>query len=112
MHCSEYVLLGRLAHGILLIIRQENHIFPCITKIAIQVRRHVLDVVDAPSQLTLLTKVVDTDQQSFSSSSTIGVLKVISLGRAMTESLLALRRGRWCLVVSLDVGIRVDGRET
>ena len=49
MHRTKDIRLGRLTHWILLIIRQNNHIFPRIAKIPIQVCRHVFDVVDTPS---------------------------------------------------------------
>ena len=108
MHCSQQVLLGRLAHGILLVVCQDYHILSCISEIAVQVCRHILDIIDAPSQLTLLSKVIDPNQQSFSSPCAVRVLKVISLGCAGAEALLALGRRRWGVVISLDVGILID----
>lgn len=71
MHRSQYVLFRRLAHRILLIIRQDNHVLSGVSEVAIEVCRHVLHVVDAASQLPPLTKVVDTDQQSLPSAITL-----------------------------------------
>jgi len=108
MHCSEYILFVRLTHRILLVVRQENHVFSRVSKITIQVCRHILYIINAPSQLTPLTKVVDTDKQGFPSSCAVRVLEIVSLRGAGTEPLLALGR-RWrSVMVPLVVGIRVD----
>ena len=49
VHCAEYVGLCRLAHGILLIVRQDDHIFSRVVKVLIEICRHVFHVVDASS---------------------------------------------------------------
>ena len=85
MHRSQYVLLCRLAHGILLIIGQDDHVLSRIAEIAVEVSRHVLHVVDASSQLSSLPEVIDTNQQSLPSSGTIGVLVIVSLRCAIAE---------------------------
>ena len=110
MHSTQYILLGRLAHRILLIIRQEDHVLPCVSKVTIEVCRHVFDIINASSQLPFLTEVVDTDQQCLSSAGTVRVLEIVPLGRALAKAVLALRRWGWGLLVTLDVGIRVHGR--
>ena len=61
MHCSQYILLCRLAHRILLIIGQDDHVLSRIAEIAIEVGRHVLHIVDASSQLSSLPEVIDAD---------------------------------------------------
>lgn len=85
MHRSQYVLLCRLAHGILLIIRQDDHVFSRIAEVTVEVGRHVLHVVDASSQLSPLPEVIDANQQSLPSSGTIGVLVTVSLRCATAE---------------------------
>lgn len=62
MHGSQDILLGRLAHGILRIVRKRDHVLPLVAKVTIQIRRHVLDVVDAAAELASLSEVVDTDE--------------------------------------------------
>lgn len=105
MHRSKYVLLCRLAHGILLIIGQDDHVLTRIAEIAIEVGRHVLHIVDASSQLPPLTEVIDTNQQSLPSSGTIGVLEVVSLRCAIAEPLHALRGWRRRIGITMDIGI-------
>lgn len=47
MHRPQNILLRRLAHRVLQIVRQDYHVLALIPKVLKQVRRHVLDVVDA-----------------------------------------------------------------
>ena len=49
VHGTQYVLFRRLAHGILLVIRKDDHILPRVAKVAVQVCRHILDVIDTTS---------------------------------------------------------------
>ncbi len=49
VHCSKDVLFRRLAHGVLLVVCQDDHVFARVAEIAIEVCRHVLDIVYAPS---------------------------------------------------------------
>ena len=105
MHRSQYVLLCRLAHGILLIIGQDDHVLSCIAEIAIKVGRHVLHIVDASSQLSSLSEVIDANQQSLPSSGTIGVLEIVSLRSAVAEPLHALRGWRRRVGIPVDIGI-------
>lgn len=67
MHGTKDVRLGRLAHRVLLIVGQNDHIFTLVPKEAIEVVGHVFHVVDAPSQLTSLAEIVDTYEQSLPS---------------------------------------------
>lgn len=62
MHGSEKILFCRLAHGILLVISEDNHILPLIPKTVDEICRHVLHIVDTTTQLTALTEVVDANQ--------------------------------------------------
>lgn len=105
MHCSEDVLLCRLAHGILLVVCQEHHVFSRIPKVSIQICGHILDVVYAPSELTLLTKVIDANQQCFSPTCAERVLEIVPLRCAVSESLLPLG-WRWgSVVIALNIGV-------
>jgi len=67
MHRTYNVRFRRLAHGILLVIRQKHHVFPRISEVSIEIRRHVLDIIYAAPQLTFLAEVVDSDQKRFAS---------------------------------------------
>lgn len=86
MHCSEEILLGGLTHGVLLIIGENDHIFPFIPELLIEICRHVFHVVDASSQLTALPKVVDTNEKCFPATCTVGVLEAVALRGAVTKS--------------------------
>jgi hypothetical protein len=66
VHSPKNVGLRRLAHGVLLVISQKNHILTGIAKVLVQIGRHVFDVVDTSAQLALLTKVVDSNQKRLS----------------------------------------------
>ena len=61
MHGPNDVDLGGLRHGVLLIVCEDDHVFSSIAEVAIEVRRHVLHIVNATSQLPPLTKVIDAD---------------------------------------------------
>lgn len=109
MHGTEDVLLRGLAHGVLLVVGENDHIFPLVAKLLHQVGRHVSDVVDAPSQLASLAKVVDANEQRFSSASAVGVSKRVALRCAVAEALRPVRRGRGA-AVGTPVTIAVRGR--
>lgn len=71
VHGTENVLLCRLAHWVLLIIRQDHHVFPAIAEMLRQVGRHVPNIVDTSAQLAALPKVVDANQEGLSASCAI-----------------------------------------
>ena len=98
VHCSKNVCLGGLAHRVLLVIGKQNHILAGVSEVLVEVGRHVLDVVDAPAQLSSLLKIVDTDQKCFASTGAGRVLKSVAVGRSMAESLFLLWRRRWSSV--------------
>jgi hypothetical protein len=87
MHSSQDVLLRRLAHGVLLVVRQDDHVLSLVPKVLDQVRRHVPDVVDASSELTALTKVINADQKGFPPARASRVLKGIGMRGAGAERL-------------------------
>lgn len=85
VHGAQDVGLGGLAHGVLLVIGEKDHVFAGIAEVLVQVGGHVLDVVDASAQLAFLTEVVDADQEGLSLPRAPRVLEVVALGRAMAE---------------------------
>lgn len=95
VHGAENVRLGRLAHGVLLVICEENHVLTGISEVLVEVCRHVLDIVDTSSQLTLLAEVVNSNQQCLSLSGTARILEVIALRGAVSERYRSCRRGSW-----------------
>lgn len=105
VHGAQDVCLGRLAHGVLLIVGQDDHVLAGVAEVAIEVCRHILDIVDAAPQLASLPEIVDTDQKGLSSSGTVGVLKGVVLGRAGTEALQRLWRWWWGIVIAVNVGV-------
>ena len=89
MHRPQDIRFCRLTHGVLLVVCECDHILPLIPKELIQVRAHILDIVDASAKLPPLAKVVDTDQQRFPSPVACRVLEGVAVGRAVTEVLCA-----------------------
>lgn len=75
VHGAQDVLFGRLAHWVLLVIGQGDHVFALITKGLHEVVGHVLNIVDATPELALLAKVIDSDQESLAFAGTVGVLE-------------------------------------
>jgi hypothetical protein len=91
-------VLNEPVHGaqdVLLVVGQSDHILALVTKGLHQVVGHVLNIVDATSELALLAKVVDADQESLALAGTVGVLERVAVGCAMAEVLHALWRRRW-----------------
>lgn len=87
VHGAQDVLLGGLTHGVLLIVRQDDHVLPLVAEMLDEVGRHVPYVVDAAAELAALAKVVDADEQRFPSARAVGVSKSIALGRALPKVL-------------------------
>ena len=61
MHRPKDIRFGRLAHRVLLVVCECHHILSFVPKEFIQVRAHVLDVVNAAAKLPSLAKVVDAN---------------------------------------------------
>lgn len=101
VHGTKNVCLCRLAHRVLLIIREKNHIFTGISKVLVEVCRHVLNIIDTSSQLALLTEIVNSNQQCLSLSRTTRVLEVVTLRGAMTERDRSRGRSRWATTATL-----------
>lgn len=108
VHSPKNVSLGGLTHGVLLIIRQDNHVFASVSEVLVQVGGHVLDIVDTSAQLALLVEVVDTDQQRLSLAGAARVLEVVALRRALAEADRVARGRCRGAVVALVVGVMVD----
>lgn len=92
VHGAENVLLGRLAHGILLVVSQDDHVLSLVAKVLSQVARHVADIVDAAAQLAALAKVIDADEKSLSPAGALGIAKRVVLGSAAAKVLGCARR--------------------
>ena len=108
MHGPYNVDLGWLRHGVLLIVRKDDHVFPSVTKVTIEICRHVLHIVDASSQLASLAKVVDANQESLSPPGAGRVLKVVPLWCPVSKALhTAWRRWRG-VVIAIYIGVGVD----
>ena len=93
VHRSENVCLGWLTHGVLLVVCERDHVLPLVAEELVEICAHVLDVVDATSQLPTLAKVVDTNQQRFPPPVACRVLERVAVGGAVAEVLCAA--GRW-----------------
>jgi hypothetical protein len=62
--------------------------------IILEIRRQVLDIIDAASKLSFLTEVVDSYQERLATSCTRRVLEAVALRRAVAKYLVSLGRGR------------------
>ncbi len=103
MHGSKNVLLRWLAHGVLLVVCEDDHVLPFVAKVLDKVAGHVPDIIDTTSKLPPLPKIVDANQQGFPSASTLRILESISLGSTVPEVLGCLRRRRWGLGVAVNI---------
>ena len=96
----------------MLVVCQEDHILPRIAKVAVEVIRHIFDVVNTPSELRLLSEIVDPYQQRLTPSCTIRVLILVVYIRTRVEVVWSCRRWWWGLTVTVDKGVRIYGGET
>lgn len=85
----------------MLVVGQEDHIFPLVSKVAVQIRAHVLDIVDAAAQLASLPEVVDADEQCFPAAIAGRVFERVAVGSAVAEVLLLCWRRRRPAVISM-----------
>lgn len=85
MHRPQDVSLRRLAHGVLLVVRQQHHVLARVAEVLVQIRRHVLDIVDTTTQLALLPEIVDSNQQGLALTSASRVLETVSLWSSVAE---------------------------
>ena len=107
VHGAEDILLRRLAHRVLQVVGEDDHVLALVAKVLKQVRRHVLDVVDATPQLPALPEVVDPDQQRLAPARAVRVLEGIALWCSVPE---ALRCAGWRwrgLVVPVRICVRL-----
>lgn len=111
MHGAQDVLLGRLAHGVLLVVGEQDHVLPLVAKVLDQVRGHVAHVIDAAPQLASLAKVVDADEQGLTAAVTLRVLerivgggagaKVLWGGRGWARGMAVIRVRVWYVYVAI-----------
>lgn len=94
VHGTQEIGLGRLAHWILLVIGQEDHVFALVAVVLVEVVAHVLNIIDAPTQLSTLPKVVDSNEQSLAAAGAIGVLERVARGSTCAKRLGLLWRRR------------------
>lgn len=87
VHGPQDVRLGRLAHRVLLIVGEKNHVFALVAKVLVEVGAHVLDIIDTSAQLAPLPEVVDANEQGLALTGAVRVLERIAGGSAMTEGL-------------------------
>jgi hypothetical protein len=107
VHGAENVSLCRLAHGVLLVIREEDHIFTGVSEVLVKVCGHVLDIINASSQLALLAEVVNSNQQCLSLAGTARVLEAIALRGTMSECHRITGRSSWAATSTSTLGIVV-----
>jgi hypothetical protein len=103
MHCSEEVLLRRLAHWVLLVVGQDDHVFSFVAEVFDEVARHIPHIVDATPQLSSLAEIVYTDKKRFPPTTAIAILEGIILGGSVSEMLRAGWGWRWRAVVAMIV---------
>nr|POE98265.1 hypothetical protein CFP56_64858 [Quercus suber] len=77
---------------------------------AVQISRHVLYVIDAPSQLSALIEIIYANQKSFSSSGTIRILEGVAIGSTMSEILSLLWWWRWSTIACVYISSRLKDR--
>lgn len=99
-HGSNNVGLGRLHHGVGLIIGQDDHVLALVSVTLNEESRDIVDIVDTAAKLTILAKVVDTDQQGLAFTCTVGVLECVTIRGTVTE----LLRNRWRRRAGTGVG--------
>lgn len=93
-----------MAHRVLLVIGQNDHVFPTISVHLVQESGHLRHIVDASSELIGLAKIVDAYQQGLSSSGAVGILELVARRGAVAKGLRNLwwrrwERGRWTVLV-------------
>lgn len=107
MHGPQDVSLRRLAHGVLLVIRQQHHVLARVAKVLVQIRRHVLDIVDTTTQLTLLPEIVDSNQQGLALTGAPRVLETVSLRSPVSERDRISGWWWWTTLVAVRVGVLI-----
>lgn len=98
VHRSEDVGLCRLAHRVLLIVRQDHHILSLVPKMPVQVGGHILHVVDTAAKLSSLREIIDAYEKGFPTPGTVRVLECVAAGSAVPKILGLLRWRWWCVV--------------
>lgn len=99
LHRAHDIRLRRHAHGIFLVVRQNNHVLPPIAEFLVQEVRHVRDIIDAAAQGVRLSEIVDADEQRFPTTRAGGVLEAVIRRGAAAKVLRLLRRTRGHVVL-------------
>jgi len=92
-----------LAHWILLVVGEDDHVLTLIAKVLAQIRRHIPNIVDASSQLTALAKVVDAYQERFPPAGALGILEGVPLWCSIPKVLRGLWWRGWSVMISMNV---------
>lgn len=90
-----------------MVVCQDHHILPLVTKTLVKVGRHVFGVVDASSQLSLLAKIVDADKQCLPAAGAVGVLEGVAVRCAISKCLHLRRRWWWCALYKAAIVVDV-----
>lgn len=107
MHRPQDVSLRRLAHGVLLVVRQQHHVLARVAEVLVQIRRHVLDIVDTTTQLALLPEIVDSNQQGLALTSASRVLETVSLWSSVAERDRISGWWWWTTLMTVRVGVLI-----
>jgi hypothetical protein len=92
------VLSGRTRTRVLLIIREDHHIFSFISIPLDEEIRDILDVVDATVKFTILVEIVDPDEETFLPAITLRILEIglhISVTVPLEVRTIVLNLSRW-----------------
>lgn len=100
MHCSQDVLLGGLAQGVLHVIGEHDHVAVRKAVVFYEEVGHISHVLNATHQLTALSKVIDPDKQRLLLRDIGALPEMDRAGVAMAKRLEARlerrrRRRRW-----------------
>jgi hypothetical protein len=102
-HGADNVVLGGLHDRVRLVISQDNHILTLVVIALREEGSEVVHIVDTPPKLSVLTKVVDADEESLALSRAVGVLEGVALGGTVAELLGRRGRRRTCAGVMSGV---------
>lgn len=105
VHRPQDILLGRLAHRVLLVVGEDHHVLSLVTEVLDEVRRHVPDIVDAPPELPSLAKVVDPHQERLPPTRAVGVYKRVAVRRTCAKVLWPAGRRRRHGMVAVNVRV-------
>lgn len=103
MHGPEEILFRRLAHRVLLVVGQDDHIFSFIAKVFGEIGGHIPRIVNTAAQLSSLAKIVYAYKKRFSPTGAITVLESVVCGSSMSKMLRAGGRRRRRTIIAMVV---------